>query len=148
MTEFTIKRHIDAPVETVWNIIDDFGDIQRWNDGVKASELTSDGPVSEGSTRHCDFVPFGAVDERIVGYEPNQRMTISLYETFKLPISDAVADFHLESAEGGTDLTIKYTYNLNRIGRAAKNITDKQLRKGLGGLAAGLQAEAEGVAPS
>ena len=148
MTEFTINRHINAPVETVWKIIDDFGDIQRWNGGVKASELTSDGPVSAGSTRHCDFVPFGAVDERIVGYKPNQRMTISLYETFKLPISDAVADFRLAPAEGGTDLTIVYTYNLNRLGRAAKSITDKQLRKGLGGLAEGLQAEAERLAPS
>ena len=43
----------------------------------------------------------------------------------------------------GTDLTIEYSYTLNRIGRAAKNTTDKQLRKGLGGLAEGLQQEAE-----
>jgi len=148
MAEFTITRHIAAPVETVWEVIDDFGDIQRWNDGVKASELTSDGPVSQGSTRHCDFVPFGAVDERIVGYEPNQRMTIDLYETYKLPISNAIADFHLAPADSGTDLTIEYSYTLNRIGRAAKNYTDKQLRKGLGGLAKGLQTEAERIAAS
>ena len=146
MTEFTITRHIDAPIETVWEVIDDFGDIQRWNGGVKASELTSDGPVSEGSTRHCDFVPFGAVNERIVGYEPNRRMTIDLYETYKLPISNAIADFHLAADDNGTDLRIEYSYTLNRIGRAAKNYTDKQLRKGLGGLAEGLQTEAERIA--
>lgn len=148
MTEFTITRHIDAPVETVWEVIDDFGDIQRWNDGVKASELTSDGPVSQGSTRHCDFVPFGAVEERIVGYEPNQRMTIDLYETSKLPISNAVADFQLAPTGNGTDLTLAYSYTLNRVGRAAKNYTDKQLRKGLGGLAEGLQHEAERITRS
>lgn len=146
MTEFTITRHIDAPLETVWGVINDFGDIQRWNDGVRASELTSDGPVSQGSTRHCDFAPFGGVDERIVGYEPNQRMTIDLYQTHKLPISRAIADFRIASAGGGTDLTLEYSYTLNRIGRAAKRYTDKQLRKGLGGLADGLQHEAERLA--
>ena len=148
MPEFTITQHINAPIETVWEVLDDFGDIQRWNDGVKSSELTSDGPVSEGSTRHCDFVPFGAVNERIVGYEPKQRMTINLYETFKLPISDATADFHVAEAADGTELTLKYTYALNRVGRAAKTITDKQLRKGLDGLATGLQQEAERIGAS
>lgn len=148
MAEFTITRHINAPIATVWEVIDDFGDIQRWNDGVKASALTSDGPVGQGSTRHCDFVPFGAVEERIVGYEPNQRMTIDLYETHKLPISKAIADFHVAVAEDGTDLRIEYSYTLNRVGRAAKGYTDKQLRKGLGGLAEGLQREAERIAAS
>lgn len=148
MIEFIITRHIDAPLETVWEVIDDFGDIQRWNDGVKASALTSDGPVGTGSTRHCDFVPFGGVDERIVRYEPNQRMTVDLYETHRLPISNAVADFLLARADSGTDLTIEYSYTLNRVGRAAKNYTDKQLRRGLGGLAEGLQREAERLAAS
>ena len=60
MTEFTIIQQIEAPVETVWEVLDDFGDVQRWNSGVKASVLTSDGPVGQGATRHCDFAPFGA----------------------------------------------------------------------------------------
>ena len=55
MPAFTITRQIGAPVETVWAVLDDFGDIQRWNPGVTSSALTSAGPVSEGTTRHCDF---------------------------------------------------------------------------------------------
>jgi hypothetical protein len=31
----------------------------------------------------------GGVNERIETYAPNQQMTVSLYETFKIPISDA-----------------------------------------------------------
>jgi hypothetical protein len=50
----------------VWEVIDDFGDIQRWNAAVKASALTSGGPVGQGAaTGHCDFMPFGGVNERI-----------------------------------------------------------------------------------
>ncbi len=146
MEEFTITRQIDAPVETVWEVLDDFGDIQRWNAGVKASALTSDGPVGQGATRHCDFTPFGGVNERIDYYEPMVRMTVNIHETFKLPISDAVADFSLAAHDAGTALTIHYTYTLNRVGRMAKGTTDKQLRKGLNGLAEGLQQAAERIA--
>ena len=146
MPEFTITRQIDAPVETVWAVLEDFGDIQRWSPGVSNSNLTSEGPVGEGTTRHCDFSPFGGVDERISRCEPNARLTVDLYETFKLPISGAVADFNIAPIDGGTELTLVYSYTLNRMGRLAKGYTDKQLRKGIGGMAQGLQRESERMA--
>lgn len=146
MPDFTINRHIDAPIDIVWDVLDDFGDIQRWNPGVRASGLTSDGPVGAGSTRHCDLVPLGGVNERIIDYRQHERMTIDLYDTFKLPISGATADFHLTERKGGTDLTLHYSYTLNLLGRAAKGLTDTQLRKGLGGLVEGLAAESHRVA--
>ena len=146
MPAFTITRQIGAPVETVWAVLDDFGDIQRWNTGVTSSALTSAGPVSEGTTRHCDFSPFGAVNERIERHEPNERLTVDIYETFKLPNSDSVADFNIAPSGGGTELTLHYSYTLNRLGRLAKGTTDKQLRKGLGGLVNGLRQESERLA--
>jgi len=146
MPEFTINRQIDAPVENVWEVLHDFGDIQRWNPGVTASELTSAGPVADGSTRHCDFAPFGAVNERIERHEPNQRLTVNIHETFRLPISGAVADFNIASHDGGTALTLHYSYTPNLLGRLMKGYTDKQMRKGIGGLAKALQLESERVA--
>ena len=146
MPEFTITSQIDAPVEKVWEVLDDFGEISQWNSGVKSSALTSDGPVSEGSTRHCDFSPLGAVNERIDTYLPNERMTIDLFETFKLPISGATADFNLAAEGDGTVLTLHYNYTPNRMGRVVKSTTDKQMRKGIGGLADELKAESERIA--
>ena len=146
MPVFTLTRHIAAPVEKVWAVLDDFGDISRWSPGVKRSELTSDGPVTEGSTRHCDFAPLGGVNERIDTYLPNERMEVNLYETFKMPISDATADFNIAADGEGTALTLHYRYTLNRVGRIAKGTTDKQMRKGIGGLVDALQAESERVA--
>ena len=131
MPEFTITRHFEAPVDKVWEVLDDFGNIASWSPGVKHSALTSQGPVSEGTTRHCDFAPLGAVEERIITYVPNERMTISLYETSKLPISGAVADFVLAPHGDGTELTLSYRYTLGRLGRLAKGQTDKQMRKGM-----------------
>lgn len=146
MPEFTITRQIDAPVEKVWEVLHDFGDIQRWSRGVTASELTSEGPVSAGSTRHCNFAPFGGVNERIDLHEPNQRLTVNLYETFKLPISGAVADFNIAPHDNGTELTLNYSYTPNLLGRLLRGYTDKQMRKGIGGMAKGLQLESERIA--
>ena len=146
MPEFTFTRQIAAPVDSVWAVLDDFGGIRRWNPGVTNSGLTSQGAIAEGSTRHCDLKPFGGVDERIERYEPKHRMTVDIYETFKLPISGAVADFNLAPHDGGTELTLRYTYTLNRLGRVAKGATDRQLRKGLARLADALQRESEGPA--
>ena len=146
MIEFTISRSINAPVETVWSVLERFGDIQEWSPGVKSSALTSGGPVSEGSTRHRDFSPMGGVNERIETFVPNERLTVDLYETFKLPISNAVADFNIAATEGGTDLKLHYSYAPNRLGRLAKGTTDKQMRGGIDGLAEGLNTESERIA--
>ena len=146
MPEFTITRHIDAPVETVWEVLHDFGNIQRWSSGVASSRLTSVGPVGEGSTRHCDFSPFGSVRERVDAHEPNERLTVAIHDTSRLPISDAIADFRISPDEGGTDLVLHYSYTLNRLGRFAKGYTDKQMRKGIGGMTKGLKQESERIA--
>jgi uncharacterized protein YndB with AHSA1/START domain len=145
MPEFTITRQISAPVANVWEVLDDFGDIHRWSPGVTGSELTSEGPVSQGATRHCDFAPLGGVNERIDLYAPNERLTVNIYETFKLPISGAVADFNLAPREGGTELTLTYSYTLNMLGRLMKGYTDRQMRKGIGSMAKGLQRESERI---
>ncbi len=146
LPEFTITRQINAPVETVWEVLHDFGDIQRWSPGVTESELTSEGAVSEGSTRRCDFAPFGGVHERIDLHKPNERLTVNLYETFKLPISGAVADFNIAPNEAGTMLTLHYSYTPNLLGRLLRRYTDKQMRKGIGGMTKGLQKESERLA--
>ncbi len=146
MPEFTITRHLDAPIEKVWEVLDNFGDIAQWSPGVKRSALTSQGPVSEGTTRHCDFAPLGAVEERIEAYVPNERLTVNLYETSKLPISGAVADFNLAPHGDGTQLTLNYNYTLSRLGRIAKGQTDKQMRKGMNGLADDLDKESQRIA--
>jgi uncharacterized protein YndB with AHSA1/START domain len=141
MPEFAITRQIEAPVEKVWEVLEDFGDIAKWNAGVKRSSLTSKGAVGEGATRHCDFTPMGGVEERIESFVPNEQMTVALFDTSKLPISGGTADFNLARRDGATELTINYSYTLNRMGRIAKGTTDKQMRKGINGLADDLKSE-------
>ena len=120
--------------------------MRRCNPSVTNSELTSNGPVSEGSTRNCEFSPFGSVRERVDRHAPNERLTVNINETSRLPISSAVADFNIAPHDGGTELTLHYSYTLNGMGRLVKGYTDKQMRKGIGGMANGLQRESERMA--
>jgi uncharacterized protein YndB with AHSA1/START domain len=146
MPEFTITRQIDAPVARVWEVLNDFGAIHRWSPGVKHSELTSEGPVGEGTTRKCDFAPFGGVNERIDRHEHEKRLTVNIHEAFRLPITDAVADFNIAENDGGTELTLHYSYTPNLLGKLLRSYTDQQMRKGIGSMAKGLQRESERIA--
>lgn len=146
MPEFTIRRQIAAPVDTVWEVLHDFGDIQRWNPGVKTSALTSEGPVTEGSTRSCDFAPFGSVNERVSAHHEHERLTVHIYEAFKLPISSAVADFNIAPKDDGTELTLHYSYEPNFLGKLMRGRTQKAMEKGIGGLAKSLAVESERLA--
>jgi carbon monoxide dehydrogenase subunit G len=138
-----MKRYIQAPPQRVWEVLDDFGEIQRWSPGVKRSRLTSQLPIAMGSTRHCDFTPLGSAQERIEVYEPGVRMTVRLYDIVMMPLADATADFHLSTRHGGTELTFRYAYELNRLGRLFDRALSGQLQKGLEGLVGGLQRESE-----
>ena len=48
--------------------------------------------------------------------------------------------------DGGTELTLHYSYTLNFLGRLMKGYTAKQMEKGIGGMAKGLQRESERIA--
>lgn len=131
MKHFTITSQIEAPVEDVWSVLSDFGNIANWSAGTKRSELTSKGDVGQGTTRHCALAPMGGVNERIETYEPNEHLTVKIYDTSKVPISEGLVDFKLSANDGRTDVTVEFSYTPNRLGRMAKGAVDKQMRKGV-----------------
>ena len=70
---------------------------------------------------------------------------LNLFETFKLPISGAIADFRIAPNDGGTELSLHYSYTPNMLGRLLRGYTGKQMRQGIGGMAKALQAESERI---
>ncbi|NNF62970.1 MAG: SRPBCC family protein, partial [Acidimicrobiia bacterium] len=110
MPSMTLSRHIGAPIDRVWEVLDDFGGIHTWNPGVATSALTTDGPVGSGSERFCELKPAGVIQERITHHQPGERMTVHIYEMTKVPLKEGIADFRLTEAAGGTDVSIDYEY--------------------------------------
>ena len=57
-----------------------------------------------------------------------------------------MADFNIAPHSEGTELTVHYSYTPNLLGRLMRGYTDKEMRKGIGGMAKGLQQESERIA--
>jgi uncharacterized protein YndB with AHSA1/START domain len=136
---------IDASPERVWEVLADFGNIYRWNPGVKHSQLTSDATSGSGVARHCSL-PVGGLDEVVTAWEPQRRMAIEVVGTGPTPVSAAEVTFHLEP-DGPRRTTVRldlgYTPRMGSVGRWLTPVVDAQLGKGMRGLLAGLKEYAE-----
>jgi uncharacterized protein YndB with AHSA1/START domain len=145
MDTITIETQIDAPPEAVWQVLDDFGSIDRWSPGVRRSRLESSGPIGVGTTRHCDFAPFGSAKETIEEYVPQQRMRVSLGQIETMPISAADVVFTLDPIPQGTRLGFAYSYTVAPRARLFRSLLPRLFRGGLGKLVDALKGEAERV---
>ena len=54
---------IDAPAERVWEVLADFGGVQKWAPGVTKSYSTSKSNGGADAARHCDIPGFGGIEE-------------------------------------------------------------------------------------
>ena len=146
MDTITLTEWIDAPPADVWEVLDDFGSIERWSPGVKRSFLTTPGPTAVGTTRHCDFIPFGSAKERIEEYDPERRLAVRLHDLRGMPFDEADAVFHIAPEAGGTRLTFEYTARAKGLARLFEGLIARLLRRGLRGLVEGLKHECETAA--
>lgn len=107
---FSTTVHIDAPVNAVWRVLADIGTIERWNPGIKRSRVTNDAH-GVGGSRHCDLGGSTYLDEEVVTWEPEHRLTMRVSDT-NLPFKHAEIRFTLESEGGGTRIQVSPQYIL------------------------------------
>ena len=143
------QRTISATRDAVWAVLADFGNISRWNDGVKNSWLT--GPVSTGvgATRHCDLKPLGQLEETVREWVENERMVVQIDSVKVLPIESGQVTFSLiHGGEGATKVTVDYDYTTKwgAVGRLLDSRIAKQLSTGFEGFLDDLAAAAETAA--
>lgn len=80
MTHIRESIRIDAGREKVWGLLADFGGIVRFHPGIRDSYSTSDHNSGLGATRHCDLLPAGSVEERIVGWQEGSELQVHIYD--------------------------------------------------------------------
>lgn len=81
MTQLQHKIHIAAPREKVWAVLADLEAVQHYNAGVKHAKYISAVRAGIGAERQCDLQPKGWVKERVIAWEPQQAVTMELYES-------------------------------------------------------------------
>ena len=145
MTSFTETTIIDTPRNDVWSVLADIGSIADWNPGLIASRLTTDEATGLGAGRHCDLTPQQWLDERVVEYEPQARITFRIVDS-NLPFAFADIRFTLEPSGARTQVTVAPDYKLKYgpIGYVFDRLGGQHMyRKGMRELLRGLKGRVE-----
>ena len=95
MPNVTKEIQITAPIEKVWSVLANIGAVQDYSPRVAKSYYTSDFKEGVGASRHCDLLPTGTVEERIVDWRDGEQYSIEIYEGTEV-LYTGVARFTLE----------------------------------------------------
>ncbi len=104
MPNVTREIQVDAPAEKVWAVLANIGAVQDYSPGVVKSYYTSDIKEGVDASRHCDLLPTGTVEEKIVGWRDGEQYSIEIYEGTEVPYT-GVAHFTLKRDGVGTTVT-------------------------------------------
>ena len=141
MGSFATETTIDAPVTAVWQALSAIGEIYQWNPGVRASHTTSEQTEGVGTTRFCDLGGKNYLDEAVVLWQPNEKLTMRITGT-NLPFATADIRFTLRAEDGQTVVTVSPLYQLKFgvLGRLLDRIyVRNNYHKGMKSLLAGLK---------
>lgn len=111
MAVITKNNKINASKKEVWDVISDIGAIQNFNPNVSKSFYTSEIKEGIGASRHCDLLPMGKVEERIISWKEGEEFTIEIYESKAMPFLGE-GKFTLKEEGGETNVTMSLTYRM------------------------------------
>ena len=99
MATVTIHRTIDAPIEDVWEALDDFGNVYTFHPHVASSHNLGDVERGTGAKRQCDLYAGGSIREVVLDSVPGRRQVVDIFDTGPFPLKKNVATFDLESID-------------------------------------------------
>lgn len=144
MADFEVSVLIEAPPRRVWDELADIGGIHRWNPGVERSYATSD-TTGLGASRRCDLVGGHRLDETVVAWEPERRLTMRITDT-DLPFERGDIHFRLQPEAEATRVFLRPDYALKYgpLGRLLDAVyAAPRYRRGMRALLAGLKRRVE-----
>jgi len=135
---------INAPKDKVWSILADIGSVQNYSPGVVKSLSTSDAKNGIGASRHCDLLPMGSVEERVIEWDEGNSYKIEIYEGKKVPFL-GTGKFEVSEIDAKTKVKMTFDYNIKGgiiasiMGMMMKGKMDKTIE----GVLIGLKHHAE-----
>ena len=141
MHTVTVKKEINTASSKVWQVLDDFGSIFKYNPGVKTSAILGDLKTGAGAKRICNFYDGSSLKETIFDYQPGISYSFELSD-FALPLKTARTHFRLlaktqHSCE--VSISLEFQPKFGPLGwLMAKLLIKPMMTKALKGLAKGL----------
>jgi ligand-binding SRPBCC domain-containing protein len=102
---------IDAPPEKVWSVLATLDALDRYDPGVKKSEIVTPTREGPGSARRCELRPGGWFKERVAEYRPHEALAFELFEC-TLPVRRLRHSYTLTPQDGGTLVRQRMEYEL------------------------------------
>lgn len=150
MRTVTVERTIDAPPSTVWAVLADYPNIDRWNEGVLKSYAVGDAAVGLGAQRKCELTPKGRtrMRETVTDWVPEQRMVVELDQMEKLPLREAAMTFTLGDRGQATEFAMRYEFvpKGGPLSGLLGRLMAPHMRKGFNGFIDDLESEARAEA--
>lgn len=144
MTTLTNQITIQAPRRAVWQALTDLDLLDRYDPGVRSSQLVGEQSSGLGAERRCDLRPAGWFIERVTVWQPEEALAFELV-TCSLPVGSLRHDYTLTQADDRgfrTVVTQVMTYEL-KYGLAGKALDAAMMRRqwdrGIKGFLRGLQ---------
>ncbi len=114
MGQASATRTINAPAESVWSVLADFGNVYRYHPAIKHSVLTGDADSGPGARRKCLFHDGGSVTEEITEWIDGESYTVNFTQmdmplkTARATLSVIPVDDHTSTALVRMDYTPKW----------------------------------------
>jgi uncharacterized protein YndB with AHSA1/START domain len=99
MHTVSVKREIDASIEEVWRVLDDFSGVAKYNPNVETSRIVAGPESGNGATRECTFHDGGRIEEKIVDYKPRTSYTVNFTDVGDFPLEKNVVKIGVESID-------------------------------------------------
>lgn len=148
MSTITDSIRINAPKNKVWKILADFGGVINYNPGISDSYSTSESNEGVGASRHCELLPMGSIEERIIEWDEGNSYLVEIYQFNGAtpPIKEAFGRLSIETDGDQTIATMALSYEMKFgfIGSAMKGLMlDAQYQKAVTGILQGLKYHTE-----
>lgn len=133
MPTIELTKDINASIEDVWKSWDDYGNIATFHPGLQSSHLingTSD--TGLGAERQCNMKDGkNYIQERIVDYVPNKRMSVDIYSG-TMPLKSALATIEVKALGANRTqvrMKMKFQMKFGFFGRLMAVMMKPQFRK-------------------
>ena len=107
MIKITKEVEINAPKTKVWSVLADLGAIENYSPSVTKSYSTSENKQGIGASRHCDLLPMGSVEEKIIEWDEGESYKIEIFEGKAIPFKGTGS---FELTENGKSTNVKMTF--------------------------------------
>lgn len=96
------KLNSSAPVDQVWNVISDYGNVHFYHPMVKSTPILTDNTKGVGAKRRCEFYNKSSIVEEVTNWDEGRSISVALSEMTSMPLKKANATFRVTPIDTGT----------------------------------------------